>query len=50
MSKLNLYKRNSAVHDVLVANQNYSESFGEKKLIWQCRQQGNSILTCMDAR
>jgi hypothetical protein len=44
MSKLNLLqKKQCCSPDVLVANQNYSESFGEKKLIWQCRQQGNLL-------
>jgi len=52
MSKENLLqKENSVVHqEVLVANQNYSESFGEKSNLPMPPGRKFAILTCMDAR
>ncbi|PKG41486.1 beta-class carbonic anhydrase [Psychroflexus sp. MES1-P1E] len=52
MSKQNLLqKENSVVHEqVLVANQSYSESFGEKANLPMPPGRKFAILTCMDAR
>jgi len=52
MSKENLLqKQNSIVHqEVLVANQSYSESFGEKANLPMPPGRKFAILTCMDAR
>jgi carbonic anhydrase len=52
MSKENLLqKENSAVHqEVIVANQTYSESFGEKANLAMPPARKFAILTCMDAR
>ncbi len=52
MSKENLLqKENSIVHEqVLVANQSYSESFGEKANLPMPPGRQFAILTCMDAR
>ncbi len=46
-----LQKENSLVHqEVLISNQNYSESFGEKANLPMPPGRKFAILTCMDAR